>query len=120
MSEFKTTGTITKILTKIAGQKKDGSGEWVKQEFILYGEKYNNIFCFEIFGLDKVENFNKYNKEGDQVEVTFNVSCNKWEDRYFTSLPAWKVFKAGYKKENNQSSNTGDWNPNEDDLDIPF
>ena len=104
MIEFKAAGTITEVLKKKKGLKKDGSGEWVKQEFILdTKEQYNNIFCFELFGEDKVNNFIKYNKVGDVVEVTFNVNCNKWEDRFFTSLSAWKVFK--FKKSSFQADN---------------
>ena len=28
------------------------------------------------------------------VKVDFNVKTNEWKDKYFTSLDAWKVFKA--------------------------
>ena len=92
---MKVTGKITKVLDKVTGQKKDGSGEWVKQSFILdNNEKYNNIFCFELFGDEKVENFNKYNSVGQFVDVEFNVSTNEWQGKYFTSLQCWKVFKA--------------------------
>ena len=50
---------ITKILPLQTGAKKDGSGDWKKQLFILDSKAdYNNIYCFEIFGDDKVENFN--------------------------------------------------------------
>ena len=70
-------GKITKILDKQTGTKKDGSGEWVKQSFTLEtDEKYNNLYCFEVFGDEKVENLNKYNKVGDSVSVEFNVSTN--------------------------------------------
>lgn len=89
------TGKITKVLDKVTGQKKDGSGEWVKQSFILdNSEKYNNIFCFELFGDEKVDNFGKYNKIGDVVKVDFNISTNEYKEKYYTSLQAWKVFKA--------------------------
>jgi hypothetical protein len=47
-----------------------------------------------LFGDEKVENFNKYNKVGDSVKVDFNVSTNEWQGKYFTSLQAWKVYKA--------------------------
>ena len=43
------TGKITKVLPLLKGTTKDGK-EWQKQLFILdNNEKYNNIFCFEIF-----------------------------------------------------------------------
>jgi len=85
-------GVITKVLDKVTGQKKDGSGEWVKQSFVIdTGETYNNIICFELFGDEKVENFNKYNKVDDAVVVEFNINCNEWQGKYFTSLGAWRV-----------------------------
>tara|TARA_R110000803_G_scaffold76454_1_gene141075 strand:+ start:13924 stop:14283 length:360 start_codon:yes stop_codon:yes gene_type:complete len=88
-------GKITKILEKVTGEKKDGSGQWVKQSFVLETtEQYNNLYCFELFGDEKVDNFNKYNKIGSDVKVDFNVSTNEWKEKYYTSLQAWKVFKA--------------------------
>ena len=89
------TGKITKVLDKVTGQKKDGSGDWVKQSFVVEtSEQYNNLYCFEVFGDEKVENLNKYNKVGDDVKVDFNVSTNEWQGKYFTTLQAWKIFKA--------------------------
>lgn len=91
---MKVIGKISKILEVQRGTSKDGK-EWQKQLFILdNNEKYNNIFCFEIFGDEKVENFYKYNKLGDMVEVEFNVSTNEWQGKYFTSLQVWKIMKS--------------------------
>lgn len=90
---MKVTGKITKVLDVQSGTSKDGK-EWQKQLFLVdNNEKYNNIFCFEIFGSEKVENFAKYNKLGDTVEVEFNVSTNEWQGKYFTSLQAWLIKK---------------------------
>ena len=47
-----------------------------------------------MFGDEKVENLNKYNKEGDTVTVEFNVNTNEWKGKYFTSLSAWRIDKA--------------------------
>lgn len=88
------TGKITKFLDQVTGQKKDGSGEWVKQSFILETrDQYNNLYCFEVFGKEKVDNLNKFNKVGDTVTVEFNVQTNEWQDKYFTSLQAWLIKK---------------------------
>ena len=93
MSELKVKGKIEKILEIEKGTSKAGK-DWQKQSFIINnGSEWNNIFCFDVFGDGKVENLNKYNKVGDEVEVTFNVKCNEWKGKYFTSLDAWKVFK---------------------------
>ena len=54
----------------------------------------NNLYALEVFGEEKVDKFLKFNKVGQDVDVEFNVSCNEWKGKYFTSLQAWKVFKA--------------------------
>jgi hypothetical protein len=77
-----------------SGTSKAGK-EWTKLSFLLETtEEYNNLYCFDVFGDEKVENFNKYNKVGQEVDVEFNVKTNEWNDKYFTSLDAWKIFKA--------------------------
>jgi hypothetical protein len=102
MSDLQKTGTIIEILPIQKGTSKAGK-EWQKQNFIIdTNETYNNIICFGVFGEEKVENLNKYNKVGDVVTVTFNVSCNKWapegkEVKYFTSLDAWRIDKTDGK-----------------------
>jgi single-stranded DNA-binding protein len=113
---LKVQGKITKILDKQTGTKKDGSGEWVKQSFTLEtDEKYNNLYCFEVFGDEKVENLNKYNKVGDSVSVEFNVSTNEWKGKYFTSLQAWKVMKSESGQTSEQPQKTAEGND-----DLPF
>ena len=85
---------ITKVLDTQSGTSKAGK-EWSKLTFIgETSEEYNNLYAFELFGTEKVDNFTKFNKVGDLVDVDFNVQTREWEGRYFTSLSAWKVFKS--------------------------
>ena len=110
------TGKITKILDLQTGTTQSGS-EWKKQSFILETkEQYNNVYCFELFGEEKVENFLKFNKVGNEVKVDFNVNTNEWKGKYFTTLSAWKVFKA----DATSSSNTQVEQPVEEGNDLPF
>ena len=116
---MKISGKITKVLQKITGQKKDSSGEWVKQSFVIdTGEQYNNIICFETFGADKVEKFNQYNNVGDSVDVEFNINCNEWEGKYYTSLQSWKVFKANVNSEFDATASDADMS--DDNSGLPF
>lgn len=84
-------GKIIKILPIESGVS--NGKEWKKISFIIdTGEKYNNLIVFEIFGAEKVDNFQKYNKLDQEVEVSFNVDCKEWNEKWFTKLSAWKVF----------------------------
>jgi hypothetical protein len=90
------TGKLKKFLEPQTGEKKDGSGNWIKQSFLVETDsQYNNLYCFEVFGDEKVANLTKYQKEGDSVTVEFNVNTNEYKGSYYTTLAAWKISKAG-------------------------
>jgi len=91
---MKVTGKIDKIGEVTEGTSKAGRA-WKKVEFVLTTpDQYNNLYAFTIFGEDKVDKFIKYNKVGGNVDVDFNVETREYNDKYYTNLQAWKVFKA--------------------------
>ena len=91
---MKVTGKIKKVLDTQKGTSASGK-DWQKLSFILETtEDYNNLYCFEVFGDEKVEQFLKYNKVGQEVDVSFNVQTNEYKGKYYTSLQSWKIFKA--------------------------
>jgi len=95
MIELKITGKIKTILDTVTGTSKDGN-DWKKIEFIVSNnEGYQGkeqLFCFQIFGADKVDKFLEYNKVGNEVDVKFNVKTNKHNGRYYTNLDAYGVY----------------------------
>ena len=93
MSELKVQGKIEKFLAVESGTSKAGK-DWQKQSYLLRtADEYNNLYCFDIFGVEKVEQLTKFNKVGDDVSVSFNVGCNEWNGKYFTSLNSWRIDK---------------------------
>jgi len=65
-------------------------------------EQYNNIHQFEMYKkpeyAEHADNFLKFNKVGDRVEVEFNIGSREWTDKegtskMFTSLKHWKIEK---------------------------
>ena len=87
------TGTIKQILDIEQGTSKAGK-EWKKQGFVLYtGAEYNPEVCFSIFGDEKVDNFLKFNKVGDNVTVEFNLYSREYNGKWFHNLDAWMVKK---------------------------
>ena len=92
-NELIRTGVITAIPEPNEGTSKAGK-PYINQDFVIdTGEEYNNIICFNIFGQEKVDNFNKFNKLGDYITVKFNVDCKEYNGRYFTNLKAWRIDK---------------------------
>lgn len=84
-------GKIQKILDVQSGTSKSGK-EWKKQSFVVKtDDEYNNLYCFEVFGADKVDNLTKYNKVGDEVSVEFNIQTNEYQGKYYVNLQAWRI-----------------------------
>ncbi len=103
-------GTIKQKLKLEQGTSKAGK-EWKSQSFVLNtGAQYNPDICFKLFGEDKINLITNLN-EGDEVEVSFNLSSREWNEKWFTSADAWKIEKS----ENNTSTTT----ETVDDSDIP-
>ena len=66
-----------------------------KLDFVIKtDDEYCNIYCFQIFGEERVESFIKYNKVGQVVDVSFNISSREYNGKYFHNLDAWKIFKS--------------------------
>ena len=87
-------GRIKTILEVVSGTSK-ADKPWSKQTFIVSNnegyEGKEQIFAFEVFGVEKVDKFKQYNKIDDIVEVSFNIQTNEYNGKYYTSLQSWKV-----------------------------
>ena len=81
MSEFKVKGKIKEIMPVESGVAKSSGDAWKKVNFIVTNsegyEGREQLYCFQIFSEKSVDNFLKYNQEGQQVEVSFNVQTNE-------------------------------------------
>jgi len=90
--EQKIKGRITAILEPKSGTGKNGKA-WTSQEFVVEETAtYPQKQVFSLFG-EKVENFQKYNKLGDVVEMFFNHRALEYNGKWYAKLEAWKVMK---------------------------
>ena len=90
---MKIQGKITRIFKVETIVSKEGK-EWKKQTFVIdTAAEYNNVIAFEVFGEEKCDRLLSHNKVGDEVTVEFDIKCNEWKNKYYTSLQSWKVEK---------------------------
>ena len=83
------TGKIIAILQPRGGVAKSGN-EWKAQEYVIEDHgQYPRKMCFDVFGADKIEQFNI--QMGEELTVSFDVDARQWQDRWFNSIRAWKV-----------------------------
>lgn len=122
-------GKVIQVLDIASGQSVNG-GQWRRQDFVLeVPGQYPRKICITIFG-DRIEQFNV--KAGEDVVVDADVESREYNGRWFTSVKAWKITKAGADYSDNiqdiqyndipqssmQSNSDMDLYNNEDDL--PF
>tara|TARA_R110000868_G_scaffold323166_2_gene584126 strand:- start:423 stop:803 length:381 start_codon:yes stop_codon:yes gene_type:complete len=92
---YEVKGKLKTVLPVQTGTPKAGGEDWKKVSFVVANnegyEGREQLFCFEIFGAEKVDNFNKFNKEGSEVSVKFEIRTNEYQGKYYTSLSAYRV-----------------------------
>ena len=103
------TGKIIAILQPKGGVSKATGNEWKAQEFVIEShDQYPRKMCFEVFGADKIDQFNI--QMGEELTVSFDIDSNQWQDRWFNRIRAWKVERRcpnGYRRFRSSRSSVG-------------
>lgn len=83
-------GKIIAVLEKRGGVAKATGNPWSVQSYVLEThEQYPRKMCFEVFGEDKIAQFNI--QAGEEVTVSFDIDAREYQGRWFNSIRAWKI-----------------------------
>lgn len=86
------TGVVIAILPERSGTSQ--RGEWKSQSFVIETqEQYPKHLCFEVFGADRIAQFNI--KGGETITVQFDIDARQYQNRWFNSIKAWNVIRTG-------------------------
>ena len=86
------TGVVIAVLPERSGTSQ--RGEWKSQSFVIETqEQYPKHLCFEVFGADRIAQFNI--KGGEKITVQFDIDARQYQDRWFNSIKAWNVIRQG-------------------------
>lgn len=82
--------TITEICPVENIVSKSTGKEYHKYKFVGKTQgAYPKEICFETLGEDKMAQFNLV--AGQNYIVSFDIESRRWNDKFFTSVNAWKV-----------------------------
>ena len=82
-------GKVIAVLEPRGGVSKTGN-PWKVQEYVIEThDQYPRRMCFDVFGEDKITQFNI--QVGEELTVHFDVDAREWQGRWFNSIRAWKV-----------------------------
>ena len=83
------TGKIIAVLPERGGVSKTGN-EWKMQEYVLEThEQFPKKLCFNVFGADKIAQFNI--QAGDELPVSFDINAREYNGRWYNDIRAWRV-----------------------------
>lgn len=86
------TGVVIAILPERSGTSQ--RGEWKSQSFVIETqEQYPKHLCFEVFGADRIAQFNI--NCGETITVQFDIDARQYLDRWFNSIKAWNIIRSG-------------------------
>lgn len=64
--------------------------QWQSREYVVETqEQYPKKICFEVFGTDKLKEFNIRNN--DFIKVHFDITAREYNGKWYNSVRAWKV-----------------------------
>ena len=103
-------GKVIAVLEPRGGTSRTGN-EWKVQEYVIEThDQYPRKMCFDVFGVDKIEQFNI--KAGEEIMVSFDIDAREWNGRWFNSIRAWKVERV--------AASPADFSATDEKDDLPF
>ena len=81
-------GKIIAVLPERSGVSQ--RGEWKAQSYVIEThEAYPKKLCFDVFGADRMAQFNI--QSGEEILVSFDIDAHEYQGRWFNSIRAWNV-----------------------------
>lgn len=84
------TGRIIAVLPERSGISQRSGSEWKAGSYVLETqEQYPKKICFDVFGADRIQQFNI--QVGEMMTVSFDIDAHEYNGRWFNSIRAFRV-----------------------------
>ena len=101
-------GKVIAVLPERSGVS--ARGEWKAQSFVIEThEQYPKKLCFDVFGADRLAQFNI--QSGEVINVSFDIDAHEYQGRWFNSIRAWNVTKVSQQAMASSANAAGVANP---------
>ena len=83
-------GKVVAVLEARGGVSKATGNSWKVQTYVIEThEQYPRKMAFEVFGEDRITQFNI--QMGEELNVFFDIDAHEYQSRWFNSIRAWRV-----------------------------
>lgn len=101
-------GKVIAVLPERSGVS--ARGEWKSQTYIIETqEQYPKKMAFDVFGADRLAQFNIHS--GEEILVSFDIDAHEYQGRWFNSIRAWNVTKVSQQAMASSANAAGVANP---------
>ncbi len=84
------TGKIIAVLPERGGTSARTGSEWKLGQYVLETmDQFPRKMCFEVFGTDRIQQFNI--QLGEILTVSFDIDAHEYQGRWFNSIRAFRV-----------------------------
>lgn len=115
-------GKVIAALPAKSGISKTSGNAWKSQEYVIEtADTYPHKCCFNVWGEDKINQFNI--KVGETINVSFDIDAHEYQGRWFNSIQAWKVERVNGTNaapQNNPMPSNNAAPTNGNDSNLPF
>ena len=83
-------GRVIYISVPRTGISKSTGNPWMTQDYVIEThEQFPKRMMFNVFGEDKIKQFNI--QLGEELNVFFDINCREYQGKYFNDIRAWRV-----------------------------
>ena len=101
-------GKVIAVLPERSGVS--ARGEWKSQTYVIETqEQYPKKMVFDVFGADRLAQFNIHS--GEEILVSFDIDAHEYQGRWFNSIRAWNVTKVSQQAMASSANAAGVANP---------
>ena len=101
-------GKVIAVLPERSGVS--ARGEWKSQTYVIETqEQYPKKMAFDVFGADRLAQFNIHS--GEEILVSFGIDAHEYQGRWFNSIRAWNVTKVSQQAMASSANAAGVANP---------
>ena len=84
------TGKIIAVLPAREGVSQRTGNAWKIQEYVIEThDQYPKKCCFNIFGDEKISQFNI--QLGEELTVSFDIDAREYQGKYYNDIRAWAI-----------------------------
>ena len=101
-------GKVIAVLPERSGVS--ARGEWKSQTYVIETqEQYPKKMAFDVFGADRLAQFNIHS--GEEILVSFDIDAHEYQGRWFNSIRAWNITKVSQQAMASSANAAGVANP---------